>query len=62
MDLRTIGLDVMDWIHLAGAESGGKVPVNTVMNLRVPQKTGHLLTSSASFPRTLYSKELVTNY
>jgi hypothetical protein len=36
MDLREIGWDVMDWIDLAQDKDQWRVPVNTVMNLRVP--------------------------
>jgi hypothetical protein len=35
MDLREIGLDVVDWIHLAQDRDLWRVFVNTVMNLRV---------------------------
>jgi hypothetical protein len=36
MDLREIGWDGMDWIHLAQDRDQWKALVNTVMNLRVP--------------------------
>jgi hypothetical protein len=38
MDLRETGLDGMDWIDLAQDRDQWRVLVNTVMNLRVPQK------------------------
>jgi hypothetical protein len=36
VDLREIGWDGMDWIDLAQDRDQWRVPVNTVMNLRVP--------------------------
>jgi hypothetical protein len=36
MDLREIGWDGMDWIHLAQDRDQWRALVNTVMNLRVP--------------------------
>jgi hypothetical protein len=36
IDLREIGWDGMDWIHLAQDMHQWKVLVNTVMNFRVP--------------------------
>jgi hypothetical protein len=36
MDLREIGCDGMDWIHLAHDMDQWKALENTVMNLRVP--------------------------
>jgi hypothetical protein len=36
MDLREIGWDGMDWIHLAQNRDQWRSFVNTVMNLRVP--------------------------
>jgi hypothetical protein len=36
MDLREIGLDGMDWIHLAQDRDQWRALVNTVMNLWVP--------------------------
>jgi hypothetical protein len=36
MDLREIGWDGMDWIHLAQDRDRWRASVNTVMNLRVP--------------------------
>jgi hypothetical protein len=35
-DLREIGWDDMDWIHLAEGRDQWRALVNTVMNLRVP--------------------------
>jgi hypothetical protein len=36
INLREIGWDVIDWIYLAQYWDRWRVPVNTVMNLRVP--------------------------
>jgi hypothetical protein len=36
MDLREIGLDGIDWIHLAQDRDQGSSLVNMVMNIRVP--------------------------
>jgi hypothetical protein len=36
MDLRDMGWDGMDWIHLAQERDQWRALVNTMMNLRVP--------------------------
>jgi hypothetical protein len=36
MDLREIGWEGVDWMHLAQDRDQKRVVVNTVMNLRVP--------------------------
>jgi hypothetical protein len=36
LGLREIGWDGMDWIDVAEGRDQWRVPVNTVMNLRVP--------------------------
>jgi hypothetical protein len=36
MDLREIGLEVVDWINLAQNRDRWQVLVNTAMNIRVP--------------------------
>jgi hypothetical protein len=36
MDLREIGFEDVDWIHLAQDRDRRRAHVNTVMNLRVP--------------------------
>jgi hypothetical protein len=36
MDLREIGFEDVDWIHLAQDRDRWRALVNTVMNLRVP--------------------------
>jgi hypothetical protein len=45
MDLREIGWDGMEWIHLAQDSDQWRALVNTVMNLRVPQNAGKFLSS-----------------
>jgi hypothetical protein len=44
MDLWEIKLEGVDWIHLAQDKDQWQAAVNTVMNPRVPQKTGSFLT------------------
>jgi hypothetical protein len=44
MDLREIGWEGVDWIHLAQDRDQWLAVVNTVMNLRVPYKVGNFLT------------------
>jgi hypothetical protein len=45
IDLREIGWDGMDWIDLAQDRDQWRALVNTVMNLRVPQNAGKILSS-----------------
>jgi hypothetical protein len=45
MDLTQIGWESVDRIHLAQDREQWRALVNTVMNLRVPQKEGNFLTS-----------------
>jgi hypothetical protein len=45
MDLRHICWDGMDWIDLAHNRDQWRAPVNTVMNLRVPQNAGKFFSS-----------------
>jgi hypothetical protein len=45
MDLRKIGREAVDWIHMAPDKDQWWAAVNTVMNLRVPYKAGNVLTS-----------------
>jgi hypothetical protein len=45
MDLREIEWEGVDWTHLAQDRDQWQALVNTVMNLRVPYKEGHFLTS-----------------
>jgi len=44
MDLREIGWDGADWIHKAQDRDQWRALVNMVMNLRVPQEEGNVLT------------------
>jgi hypothetical protein len=45
LDLREIERNGMDWIDLAQDRDQWMAPVNTVMNLRVPQNVGKFLSS-----------------
>jgi hypothetical protein len=45
MDVREIGWEDVDWIHLSQDRDQWRALVNTVMNLRVPIKTANFLTS-----------------
>jgi hypothetical protein len=45
MNLREICLEFVVWIHLAQDRDQWCALVNTVMNLRVPQKAGNFLNS-----------------
>jgi hypothetical protein len=45
MDLKEIGWDGMDWIHLAQDKDQWRALVNTVMNLCVPENVGKFLSS-----------------
>jgi hypothetical protein len=44
MDVREIVWEGADWIHLDQDRDRWRALVHTVMNLRVPQNTGNLLT------------------
>jgi hypothetical protein len=48
MDLREMGREVLDWIHLAQDTDQWRALVNTVMNLWVPQKAKNFLTNRAT--------------
>jgi hypothetical protein len=43
MDLREIGIDVANWIQLPQDRAQWRAFVNTVMNLRVPQRKKAIL-------------------
>jgi hypothetical protein len=43
MDLRVIGWDGVDWIHMAQDRDHWRALVNTVLNLRVPYNAGGFL-------------------
>jgi hypothetical protein len=45
MDLREIGWEGVKWMHLAQARDSWRAFANTVMNLRIPEKVGNLVTS-----------------
>jgi hypothetical protein len=45
MDLREIGWEGVDWIHLAQDRDQWWALVNTVMNFGVPEKARNFLTS-----------------
>jgi hypothetical protein len=45
IDLREIGWEGVDWIHLPQDMDHWKALVNMVMNLWVPQKVGNFLIS-----------------
>jgi hypothetical protein len=45
MDLREIGWDGMDWVHLAQDRDKWRSLVNTVMTLRAPYNSGKFLSS-----------------
>jgi hypothetical protein len=42
MDIREIGWEGVDWMHLAQDREQWRALVYTVLNLRVPQKEGNL--------------------
>jgi hypothetical protein len=45
MDLKEVGFGCLDWFDLAEDRDGWQALVNAVMNLRVPQNAGSILTS-----------------
>jgi hypothetical protein len=55
MDLRETGWKGVDWVRLAQDRDQWRALLNTVMNLRVPQEAGDLLTAwvTLRFSRTL---------
>jgi hypothetical protein len=44
LDLREVGWEDVDWMHLDQDTGQWRGLVNTVMNLRIPQKAGNFLT------------------
>jgi hypothetical protein len=45
IDIREIGREITNWIHLTWDRNQWRAVVNTVMNLRVLYKTGDFFTS-----------------
>jgi len=45
MNIREIGLEVVDWMHLAQDRRQWCGLANTVMNIRIPQRAENLLSS-----------------
>jgi hypothetical protein len=45
MDLREKGLEGQDGIHMAHDRKWWQAVMNTLMDLRIPEKTGNFLTS-----------------
>jgi hypothetical protein len=45
LDLQEVGCGYMDWIDVAQERDRRQAQVNAVMNLRIPQNAGNLLTS-----------------
>jgi hypothetical protein len=45
MDIREIGLGVMDWINLAQNRDQWRSLLNTVMNLLIPENVGNFLSN-----------------
>jgi hypothetical protein len=45
MDLREVGCEEVDWMHLAQDRGHWWVLMNTVMSLWVPLKAGNFMTS-----------------
>jgi hypothetical protein len=45
MDLREIGCEGVDWVHLSQERDQWWALVNIVMNLQVPLKAGNFLSS-----------------
>jgi hypothetical protein len=48
MDVKEIGWEFVDWIHLAQDRDWWRALVNTVMNYRIPYKAANFLTIWAS--------------
>jgi hypothetical protein len=49
MDLREIGCEVVNWIHLAHDKDQWRARFNTVMNLGVPQNDDNFLISKFDY-------------
>ena len=45
MDLEDLGWGVMDWVDLSEDRGKQRALANAVMNLRVPENAGNILTS-----------------
>jgi hypothetical protein len=58
MDVRGMGWEVVDWIHLVQYRDLCWAPVNSVMNLRAPIKARNFLKSRAIIIPLVYSYRL----
>jgi len=61
LDLREIGWEGVDWMHLTQDRGQWRASVNTLMNLRVPQKRGNswLVVWLVASQEGLFSMELI---
>jgi hypothetical protein len=62
MNLREIGGDSVDCIHLTLQRDTGKTVVDTVINLRVPLDMVNFLTSSEAVSLSRRTSRYVVNY
>jgi hypothetical protein len=61
MDFKDIGWDGVDWIHLAQDRDRWRELVNTIMNLRDPQKTEYSVSTKSlrGFEKLWRAKKLI---
>jgi hypothetical protein len=45
MELREIGWETVDWMHLIQGRDQWRAVVNTILNLGIPKQAGNFLTS-----------------